>query len=158
MGRDSPLPKREPVYYIQDALFEENVPVPVLRLECRDFPSDRPEVSLWFTFQQDVFFDASRLDKSTPGRIRVGDASLEAKKSSSSTIVIIESHEPKSQQYPLRVQLQPPADAVVRSYLDEAKRVRHVFSYTTQADKPQLLVGPQHDSDWIGIEPIQFQW
>ena len=57
-------------------------------------------------------------------------------------VVVDEEHPADSQNYPLHIQLEPPADVVSRTYFDfDAKRSVHlVFRYSVARANPRLRV------------------
>jgi hypothetical protein len=130
-----------PSYEFFDCDFVPDTPVPVFRFRAQNWPQQATSatIRLWFsahpndvTPNQTHVIDSSKLEEVTirglPGvsfRVRATPLSGEH----SYRVKVTETHDSPTRVEPIRVQIYPPANRVVRRYFDGVSEIEHEFYY-----------------------------
>ncbi|MHB8974243.1 MAG: hypothetical protein ACYC4N_27735 [Pirellulaceae bacterium] len=165
-----PLPARDRVFYVSDAEFEPDQPVPVLRLRVSPWPLEvqRAEVRLWFTMSEESGAHSFDLDLGRPTPIDLPNVNVQidpqpGDEGDPYRVVALEQHTNSSTMYPLRLQVRPSPDYITHSYFENIGKVRHVFAFNDRTlwnrEKPKLLVTPIREKgvldNWVSTGPIE---
>ncbi|MHB9065933.1 MAG: hypothetical protein ACYC4B_19220 [Pirellulaceae bacterium] len=165
-----PLPARDRVFYVSDAEFEPDQPVPVIRLRVAPWPLEvqRAEVRLWFTMSAESGAHSFDLDLDRPENIDVPGVNVQIEsqpgdEGSPYRVVALEQHTPGSTLYPMRLQMRPSPPYITHSYFENAHQVRHVFAFDDRTfwnrENPRLLVTPIREKgvldNWASTGPIE---
>ncbi len=164
------LPSRNRVFFIGDAEFEPDQPVPVLRFRVSPWPleSQRAEVRLWFNMSDAAPAESFPVDLSNPASIDLAGTGLRVQPRPGNSgdpyqIIVMEQHAEGSKNYPLLVQIRPSPDTALHSFFEDAAKVRHVFSFADREfwkrEDPRLFVTDIRQGDvlenWISTGPIE---
>lgn len=164
------LPSRDRVFFVGDAEFEPDQPVPVLRFRVSPWPleSQRAEVRLWFTMADAAPAESFPVDLANPAAIDLSGTNLRVQTRPGNAndpyqIIVMEQHAEGSKSFPLLVQMRPSPDAALHSFFEDAVKVRHVFSFKDREfwkrEDPKLSVTNVRQGDvienWVSTGPIE---
>jgi hypothetical protein len=154
-----------PVFYVMDPQFEDNRPVPVLRLNVAGWPDNAEwaDIRLWFSMHSAELKPpiSISLDAREHSPIRIKNAELTTdlrvnRDDGSAELTLTEQHE-ELDGYPLWMHVFPEPSKVTRAFVEEQRRVRHTYSFARSdlrgIDKIQVWTAQPDDvtKNWIEV-------